>query len=484
MINTGESLNSALLPRLSEFIAKRIGLSFPEDRWRDLLRGFQAASHEIGFRDIEACMEWLLSAPLTKQVVEILASHLTVGESYFFRDAKLFEDFEEHVLHPLIDARRRQGRFIRIWSAGCASGEEAYSIAMLLKKVIHNLEDWQSTILATDINPHFLRKAQEGIYSEWSFRGTPVWIREKYFTRTSNGRWDVLPDIKKMVDFSHHNLAEDPYPLPVNNSNAMDIIVCRNVLMYFTPEMATSIVRNFYNCLDNDGWLIVSPYEAPVTLSSEFKAVRLPNAILYRKVIQGSGVGDQGSGARDQIFEKVEQSGLKIKATTAPQKIGRDRVSQPSHRPPSPDSRSLTPDPRSLTPDPHIDLARHYANMGMLPEAVEHCNRAISRDKLDPSLHYLLASILQEQGQVEEAVKSLKRVLYLDHNFVLAHFALGNLSVLHGKRKDASKHFKNASDILNKAGKETILPGSGGLTVGRLAEIIASMREGEQHERG
>jgi chemotaxis protein methyltransferase CheR len=481
MLNTVESLNNSYLPRLSEFIAKRIGLNFPEERWRDLIRGIQAASREFGFPDVEKCMEWLLSAPLTKQMVEILASHLTVGESYFFRDAKLFEAFEEHVLHPLIDAKRRQGRFLRIWSAGCASGEEAYSIAILLKKVIHDLQDWQSTIMATDINPHFLRKAREGIYSEWSFRGTPVWIREKYFTRTSNGRWEILPDIKKMVNFTHHNLAEDLYPSHADNTNVMDIIVCRNVLMYFTPEMATSIVRNFYNCLDNDGWLIVSPYEAPVTLSSEFKAVRLPNAILYRKgipeVLQFE--NRHGANARDTAKSpsrsKIEKPLYRHRKAAPVSPLTR----KDNRKAPSPAETALKADGAEIA-----DLARHYANMGMLPEALEHCNRAISQDKLDPSLHYLLASILQEQGKVEEAVKSLKRVLYLDHNFVLAHFSLGNLADIQGRRKDANKHFKNASDILNKAGKETILPGSGGLTAGRLAEIIASMREEEQHEQG
>lgn len=481
MIDTGESLNSALLPRLSEFIAKRIGLNFPEERWRDLLRGFQAASHEIGSRDMEACIEWLLSASLTKRTVEILASHLTVGESYFFRDAKLFEAFEEHVLHPLIDARRRQGRFLRIWSAGCASGEEAYSIAILLKKVIHDLGDWQITILATDINPHFLRKARQGIYSEWSFRNTHSWFRDKYFIRTPNGRWEIPPDIKKMVDFAHHNLAEDLYPSPVNDSDAMDIIVCRNVLMYFTPERANYVIHNFYDCLENGGWLIIGPYEAPVTLSSEFKAVRLPNAILYRK----------GASEALQFESHHRANALDATKSSSQSKIEktlhRHRKAAPvsplthndTRKAPSPAETARKADGAEIT-----DLARHYANMGMLPEAIEHCTRAISQDKLDPSLHYLLASILQEQGKVEEAVKSLKRVLYLDHNFVLAHFALGNLSVLHGKRKDANKHFKNASDILNKAGKETILPGSGGLTAGRLAEIIASMREEEQQEHG
>ena len=119
--------------------------------------------------------------------------------------------------------------------------------------------------------------------------------------------------------------------------------------------------------------------------------------------------------------------------------------------------------------------------MGMLPEAMEHCQRAISKDEFNPELHFLLASIQQEQGQNEEAVSSLKKVLYLDHNFILAYFALGNLSALQGKAGDAEKCFGNALHLLEKIKKEDLLPGSGGMTAGSLAQIIHSVRRKNQH---
>lgn len=480
MIDIGESLDNPYLPRVSEFIAERIGLNFPEERWCDLIRSVRAASHEFGFDNMEACIEWILSAPLTKREIEILASHLTVGETYFFRDAKLFETFEEHVFLPLIGARREKRRFLRIWSAGCASGEEAYSIAILLKKIIHDLKNWQVVILGTDINPHFLEKARKGIYSEWSFRGTPAWIRDRYFTRTANGRWEILPEIREMVIFSHHNLAEDPYASLMNDTGTMDIIICRNVLMYFTPGKATNVIHNFYQCLEDGGWLIVSPYEAPVTLFSEFKAVRLPDSILYQKSGnggQGAGVRDQGLGIWGQSLTKAEHNKMNSNKTAAPRKIVTDHIYHPTPRTP-------IPDPRTLTPDPNAGLAHHYANMGMISEAIEHCKMAISEDKLNPSLHYLLATIFQEQGQIEEAVKSLKRALYLDQNFVLAHFSLGNLTDIQGRHRDSEKYFENALYLLNKFKKEDVLPGSDGITAGGLAEIITSMRSRKKREHG
>lgn len=231
------------------------------ERWHDLERRLGSAAREFGFKDIEACIQWLMSAPLTKSQIEILASYLTVGETYFFREKKSFEILEEQILPELIHSRQAERR-LRIWSAGCCTGEEPYSLAILLSKMIFDLKDWNITILATDINPRFLQKATEGVYSEWSFRGTPPWIKEKYFKRTQKGHFEILPPIKEMVMFSHLNLAEDTYPSFLNNTNGLDIIFCRNVLMYFTPECVKKVIKNLYCSLMEGGWLIVSPSEA------------------------------------------------------------------------------------------------------------------------------------------------------------------------------------------------------------------------------
>lgn len=119
---------------------------------------------------MESCLQKLASSLLTRNQVKILAGHLTVRETYFFRDKIHFEALRGYLLPGLIDARRKSNRCLRIWSAGCATGEEPYSIAILLSKMIPDIEDWDITILATDINPIFLQKASEGLYSEWSLR--------------------------------------------------------------------------------------------------------------------------------------------------------------------------------------------------------------------------------------------------------------------------------------------------------------------------
>ena len=177
------TLPHSLLSSLSEFVATQTGLHFPPERWADLERGIAAAASDFHFSNAESCARWLLSASPTRHMNEILAGHLSIGETYFFRDKQSLDILSEQILVQLLQSRRQNERRLRIWSAGCCTGEEAYTIAILLDRLIPDLKDWNVTILATDFNPKFLRKAAQGMYGAWSFRDAPVWLREQYFTR-------------------------------------------------------------------------------------------------------------------------------------------------------------------------------------------------------------------------------------------------------------------------------------------------------------
>ncbi len=283
-----ETSQHSLLPHFSEFLAQRIGLYFPPERGCDLLRGIEAAAREFGFQDAAACMQWLLSTPLDRNRIEILACHLTVGETYFFRDPQIFEALKARILPVLIQFRRQCGPTLRIWSAGCATGEEAYSLAILVQRMIPDFRQWHITILGTDINPHALAKAESGSYGEWSFRNAPDWLKNGYFRPTEKGRYEIIPSVREMVTFAYLNLMEDSYPSLINNTNAMDIIFCRNVLMYFEPAPATQVVRRYCLSLVDGGWLVISPTEGYRIMTETMEMVNFPGAILYRKNISGA----------------------------------------------------------------------------------------------------------------------------------------------------------------------------------------------------
>lgn len=492
------------LTQLRELVANRMGLQFPASRLLDLESGLALAAQEFGFKDVGSCVDSLVSSPLTRRQIETLAGYLTIGETYFFRDKNSFSILEERILPQLIRSRQAAERYLRIWSAGCATGEEPYSIAILLRKLIPDLSDWNITILATDINPHFLQKASRGIYGDWSFRDCPAWTKERYFKRIKRDHFEIVSDIKKMVAFAYHNLADDTYPSLLNNTNAMDIIFCRNVLMYFDPEVMKKAIQNFRLCLVNDGWLIVGPTEYSQTVNLQFAVVSFPNAIMYKKESQGPSITGLPPkedstwtllcGAPSRIATTSNSIADKEVTTTPPEPVLPPAVDIGVNEKPDPYEKALTFFGRGRYAEAEEEIAKllarnegdprvmalrakMYANQGKLGEALRWCQQSIATDKLNPAYHYLLATILQEHGQVEEAVCSLKRALYLDHGFALAYFALGNLTWWLGKLKESRKHFDNALLLLSKHREEEILPESEGITVGRLREIIGACLE-------
>lgn len=275
--------NKLLMTKLSDYLSMHMGLYFPEKRWEELWQKMSLAMRDFNFDQVERFVPWLLSAPLTRQQVETLASHLTVRETYFFRENNTFELLEKKILPELIKTRQKNEKRLRIWCAGCSTGEEPYSVAILLIRMIPDFKDWNITILATDINPQTLQKAKEGIYSEWSFRGTPQWVKDDYFNKSNGGHYEIRPSLKDLVHFSYLNLMEDIYPALPNNTNAMDLILCRNVLMYFSPDQAKSVVGRFSQCLIETGFLIVGVVEVSALYFSSFTPVHLRNMTFYRK---------------------------------------------------------------------------------------------------------------------------------------------------------------------------------------------------------
>lgn len=430
------------LVRFSEFLAERTGLYFPPERWQELQQGIMAASVEFGFEDAASCVQALMAEPLTRQRKEILASHLTVGETYFFRERPLFDELADRILPGLILSRREGGRRLRLWSAGCCTGEEPYSLAILLHRLIPDIASWTVTILASDINPRFLQKAQAGEFRQWSFRDSPDWLAEHYFKKTRDGHYAILPEIRKMVTFAPLNLVEDAYPSLLSDTNAMDLILCRNVVMYFTPEQGRQVIRKLGDSLVEGGWLGVSPSEVSLVGADRLVSASLPDVTLFRR------------GAR---------AGM-----TPPVTAGEDIRKEKSTR-------------ADATPAKEFGVkAQALANEGRLEEALVWCEKAIVAKRFDASLHYLRAAILHEQGLLGEAVQSFHRAIYLQPDYVLAHFALGNVARQERKHKDASKHYRTVLRILRDSPPDHIVPESEGLTVARLQEIVTALLETER----
>ncbi len=470
-----DTIPDELLARFSDFLAAKIGLAYPPKRWPDLARGMKAAARDLDCDSAAQCMRQLMLAPLSRERLGILASHLTVGETYFFREKKSLAVLENHLLPELIRDRRQQGqRRLRLWSAGCASGEEAYTLAILLTRLISDLQDWQIHILATDISTLALHKASRGLYGKWSFRDTKPEIIERYFTRRDR-QFEILPHLKQMVSYAYLNLAEDVYPSLATQTNAMDLILCRNVLMYFTAGQARKVLKNLHRCLVQGGWLIVSLTETSQVSRSPLVAVNFPGATVYRKE----------AGARK--FEAA------VTCPTWPPAVNAATPAGPRPDWPAGSEPLAAPPPAALleplaapgrgtqeraAPGDRVKelvrLARNCADSGDLATALSWCEQALAADRLNPAWHYLRAAILQEQEAQAEAARSLQRAIYLDQDFVMAHFALGNLALRQDDARGARRHFEIVLALLEAQPPGEPLPESEGITAGRLKEIVLS----------
>lgn len=442
-----------------ELVALRLGLAFPEARRTDLERGLLEACRRSRLSTPEPYVAWLATLPDQSPEWRRLASHLTVGETYFFRDHALFDVLETQILPSLIAARRTQGLLqLRLWSAGCATGEEPYSLAILLDRLLPDRSRWTVTILATDINLDALDVAQQGTYREWSFRNTPAWVRDRYLACRPPAGFEVDPDIRRMVVFAPLNLNDGSYPSMVTNTVAMDLIFCRNVLMYFTPQAQRASVGRLREALVTGGWLIVSPAEASAELMRPLVAEQFPGAVLYHK----KDPPRPESHPQDRSSLALTAERRDVPSSTANKDAGPPLPDTSSPRP----AETVRPDPASL-----LQRARDLADQGQLDDARGLCERALECDQLNSEGQLLMAAICQECGDVGTAVEALRRAIYVDPASAPAHFLLGSLLLRQGDQRRGQRSMETAAGLLSGRPRDEVVAGTGGLAAGPLLEM-------------
>jgi chemotaxis protein methyltransferase CheR len=461
---TGQ-IQQALLASISELVTARFGLNFPKERWPDLERRTADYLRSTGMSLETGKLAELVSRRAKPDELQAFANHLTIGETHFFREVRGLEILTSHIVPNWMEQHGAdERRFLRIWSAGCATGEEPYSIAMALREKVSARMQRRIAVFGTDLNTNSIRIARKGIYGEWSFRGVPSALKSKYFRPGEKGRWVISPDIQQAVSFHYFNLAGDIYPQWFSPTTAMDIIYCRNVLMYLTPEGMNRAIERFHHCLAPGGWLIVSAAEHSAALASRFETVRLPGLTLYRKkpspsVPAVTAQQDIPLPASETLVTSFSQTSIPNAGDFRTQSVER--------------LESIISEPLDGAPEV-LELARAHADQGRLDEASGWCEKAISQNRTDAGAYYLLAAIRQEQGRLEEAANLLRKALYYEPKLAVVHYALGNLFLKQRNLRDAGKHLSNAWNILADCRREDVVPQSGGLTAGRLRELVRS----------
>ena len=218
----------------------------------------------------EALTEWNTLMPL-----------LMNSETYFFRDQGQFTLLKDVILPDLIERQKVQ-RSLRIWSAGCSSGEEPYSLAILVDQLLPGRKDWNVSILGTDINPVGIQKAQQGIYGPWAFRLVSPDLQRQYFIKQTD-TWTLKDHIRDMVTFRRGNLYKDAFPSLVWGVYDMDLILCRNVFLYFQDQATEQVLKKMTDALRNGGYLMTGHNELRPEILGELETRVFTSGIVYQR---------------------------------------------------------------------------------------------------------------------------------------------------------------------------------------------------------
>jgi chemotaxis protein methyltransferase CheR len=434
-----------LYPRLKEHVVGSTGLAYYADKDADLARRISHRLSSLGMRDCASYLDMLRNPLRGPAELDALIAEITIGETYFFRHQEHFDALRDLVIPDLI-ARNPARRSLRIWCAGCADGPEPYSLAILLKRdMAHHLLGWDVTILGTDINRRCLARASEGKFEEWAFRSTSEDLKRTCFGK--EGRlWSIAPEYKEWVSFQYHNLVEHSFPSLLNNLFCFDLIVCRNVMIYFAPDLMQRMIEQFHDCLVPGAWLLVGPSEPNMNYFSSFRTVNAPGVTLYQKP-------DAEYVGQDDILRPI---------VGRPTGDEADAASRPIDNRPQVDNL-----PHKVT----LADVRHHADQGEWESAARLCEQLLRKDNLNSVVHFYQALVLGQMRRQDEAERSLRRAIYLDRQFVLAHYYLGIFLQSHGDLRLAARSFQNTLDLLRSRRDTDILADADGITVAELKKL-------------
>jgi chemotaxis protein methyltransferase CheR len=239
-------------PALLSLLEEKLGHLIPERRFRQLNETVTSLATLSGYTSVNEYLTLARTLPVDSPLVQSLVHAVTNKESYFFRDAATMQSLREHIL-PEVIARAAETKTLRIWSAGCSTGEELYSLAILLQELIHNYDEWTICLLGTDIDEVAVRRARRGNYKRWSLRTTPEAERVRYFhCDPEKNSYELRKIYRQNVAFGLHNLADGTLNAP--SPGTFDLIFCRNVLIYFGEKAQKIVHRKFRRALAPASW--------------------------------------------------------------------------------------------------------------------------------------------------------------------------------------------------------------------------------------
>ncbi len=270
-------LSDELYDKFIRLVYKRTGIFYEYNKKYYVHKRVKKRAELLGLDNLN---EYFMMLKFAEDNAEFdqLINELTVNETYFFRDFPQLRNFAEEVL-PLFVRRNGDKKKIKIWSAACSTGEEPYTLSIILQEMLDNPEEWEIEILATDINTQVLHSAKVGLYESRSVKDVPPEYLEKYFTKKQN-KYLINLNARRPVSFKRVNLMDET---EMSNISGCDFIFCRNCLIYFDDESRRSVMSRFYHALNPEGFIFLGHSESVGRISSAYKMQRIGNTIVYSR---------------------------------------------------------------------------------------------------------------------------------------------------------------------------------------------------------
>ncbi len=484
-----DTLSLEQFGRFRDLIEERYGLHLDECHRDSLSASLRVWMQQLNLDRVDDYYDHLRSRPQDEGFGDVI-NQVTVTETCFFRDPLQFRLLRRHILPALLAERAAGGKAsLRIWSAGCSSGEEAYSIALTLWEMgwypAHSKDACE--IVGTDVNTKVLDAARRGVYSARALRNVDSARRRRYFQRVGPD-FRLNEEVRRRVRFEHGNLTRTPL---MRSSRGYDLVLCKNVAIYFRPERTRRLVRDLCEAVNDGGYLLFGHSESLWQLAEGFTLIEHEGAFCYRKVGSASKGGDKPSGLSSSI--SAEPRGLP--------RAGLRAVRRPARRP----LESTPPQPRRETSLGHYErclaevraeawaqaeaslaalvtsspdfvlayllLGGVYAHRGRYDEAYEQARCLLRLNDLEPRGHLLQGMIAAWRGRASQARQSLRRALYLNDSLALAHFWLGNLYRDRGDLNRACHEYQNVVRDWERQTLDFTEELASGLTAEQLVEV-------------
>jgi chemotaxis protein methyltransferase CheR len=398
--------NEEAVSALMEIVASRLGLSVQET-WRTRLHAIVEALAMPADPERRRILlrQWereRLDIPAWRRIINAV----TIGETRFLRQKSWFRQIERLALAPLIRHCRQQNTLsLCLWSAGCSTGEEPYTLALMLRELLPDFAAWTIEIHATDIHGDAIEAAERGEYEARQLRELEDWQIARFFVPAGPSRFAVAPDLRRGVKFRNLNLTEFAAADLGGGEGSFDLIICRNVLMYMAPPVQRIVATSLVNALKPRGWLAVSPAEASAEWFKPLIPVNAAEAILFSKA-------PVAPRASPPLTRHADPSAAHSSSTA--------EIKSPAIEPIAPTDLSAK-----------LRALRLLADRGLLEEARTQCQAVLAVDRLNSEASLLLAEICSELNDLPAAYEAARQAVYLAPSSPHAHFLLaGALSRL------------------------------------------------------